>query len=93
MVARGHPLWLPAVLAGVRSHGRRFYDSEGIDTFKAKFRPERWEPVDAICNEPRFSPATLYATAAALTGNSPVAAVVGALVRPAGFFGRDVDLA
>lgn len=93
VVGSGHPLWLRAVFAGVRSHGRRFYDFEGIDAFKAKFRPERWEPVYAICNEPRFSPATLYAIAAAFTGGSPVAAVLRALVRPARLFGRDVDLA
>ena len=93
VAARGHPFWLRAVLAGVRSHGRRFYDFEGIDAFKAKFRPERWEPVYAICNEPRFSPVTLYAIAAAFTGGSPVAAVVRALLGPARLFRRDVDLA
>lgn len=73
------PLWLQALLAWVRAHGRRFYNFEGLDAFKAKFQPERWEPVYAIANQPRFSPAVLYAIAAAFTGGSPISATARAL--------------
>jgi len=73
------PLWIRALLAWVRAHGRRFYNFEGLDAFKAKFQPENWEPVYAIVNEPRFSPATLYAIGAAFTAGSPVSATARAL--------------
>ncbi|HEU4566275.1 MAG TPA: DUF2156 domain-containing protein [Gemmatimonadaceae bacterium] len=77
------PLWLRLLLKWVRAHGRRFYNFDGLDAFKAKFRPEAWEGVYAIASEPSFSPRTLYATAAAFTGRSPVAAVAIAAVRAA----------
>ena len=72
------PLWLRTTLAWVRAHGRRFYNFEGLDSFKARFQPEWWEPVFAISTESRFSPRTLYAVAAAFTGRSPVLTVAGA---------------
>ncbi len=73
------PFWLRTLLAWVRAHGRRFYNFEGLDAFKAKFQPERWEPVYAIANEPHFPPTALYAIAAAFTGGSPVGATMRAL--------------
>ena len=76
-----NPLWLRFLLAWMRAHGRRFYNFEGLDAFKAKFQPERWEPVYAIANEPRFSPIMLYAIAAAFTRGRPVSAVTLALWR------------
>ncbi|MGH9853439.1 MAG: phosphatidylglycerol lysyltransferase domain-containing protein [Blastocatellia bacterium] len=76
-----NPLWLRWLLAWARAHGQRFYNFEGLDTFKAKFQPERWEPVYAIANEPQFSPAMLYAIAAAFTAGRPVGAVAHALWR------------
>lgn len=76
-----NPIWLRALLAWVRAHGRRFYNFEGLDAFKAKFQPERWEPVYAIANEPRFSPLILYAIAAAFTDGHPVSSVSHALWR------------
>ena len=79
-----HPpgaLWLRLGMRWVRAHGRRFYNFDGLDAFKTKFGPERWEPVYAIVNERRFSPRTLYATAAAFTGQSPIRAMARAIVR------------
>lgn len=76
-----NPLWLRVVLTWVRSHGHRFYNFEGLDRFKAKFQPERWEPVFAIANEPHFSPKFLYAIAAAFTAGAPLTAIHQALVR------------
>lgn len=73
------PFWIRALLVWTRAHGKRFYNFEGLDAFKAKFQPECWEPVYAIANEPRFSPATLYAIGAAFTAGSPISSAVRAL--------------
>jgi phosphatidylglycerol lysyltransferase len=65
------PLWLQATLAATRSFGRRFYNFEGLDAFKAKFRPDHWEPLYALGSRQAFSPADLYAIAAAFGGMPP----------------------
>ena len=78
-----NPAWLRLALRWVRAHGRRFYNFEGLDTFKAKFQPERWEPVYAIVNQSRFSPSALYAISAAFSDGSPVLTVLRALWRAA----------
>lgn len=67
-----NPFPLRNLLAFVRAYGRRFYNFEGLDRFKAKFRSPVWEPVFAISNERRLSLRTLYATAAAFAGENPV---------------------
>ncbi len=79
-----NPAWLSTVLSLTRLHGRRFYDFRGLEQFKTKFRPERWEPIYAITAEPVFSPRTLYAIAAAFTVQSPVLAVGRGLLRAIG---------
>ena len=78
-----HPLWLRAVLAWTRVHGRRFYNFEGLDAFKAKLHPESWEPIFAISTERRFSVRTLYAIASAFSAGSPVALVARGLWKAA----------
>lgn len=75
-----HPLWLRAVLAWTRLHGRRFYNFDGLDAFKAKLQPDAWEPIYAISTERRFSMRTLYAIAAAFSAGSPVGLVAKALL-------------
>ena len=60
----GEPPWLALTLRWVRAHGRRFYNFDGLDAFKAKLRPEAWEGIYAISAERRFSPRTLHAIAA-----------------------------
>jgi len=60
------------LLLWVRAHGRRFYNFEGLDAFKAKFRPDYWEPLYAIANEPQVSVRTLYAIAAAFSEGPPL---------------------
>jgi phosphatidylglycerol lysyltransferase len=77
------PLWLRGVLRWVRAHGRRFYDFDGLDSFKAKFRPTHWDPVYAIGNEARFTPRLLYAIASAFSGGSPVVTIARALGKAA----------
>ena len=76
-----NPLWLKILLFWMRKHAQRFYNFEGLDAFKAKLRPERWEPIFAVSNEPRFSPRTLYAIASAFSGNAPVRLIAGGLWR------------
>ena len=76
-----NPFWLRILLAWMRIHAKRFYNFDGLDAFKAKLKPERWEPVFAISNEPRLSPKTLYAIAAAFSENAPVRLILGGLGR------------
>jgi len=75
------PLWLRFLLGWLRKHGQRFYNFEGLDAFKAKLRPDRWEPVYALSNEPRISLRTVYAIAGAFSGNAPVSLITGGLAR------------
>ncbi|HEX8639364.1 MAG TPA: DUF2156 domain-containing protein [Pyrinomonadaceae bacterium] len=76
-----NPLWLRFLLGWMRRHGQRFYNFDGLDHFKAKLRPEKWEPVFAISNEPHLSPKTLYAVAAAFSENAPFRLIFGGLGR------------
>jgi phosphatidylglycerol lysyltransferase len=76
-----NPAWLRAVLAFVKLHGRRFYNFDGLERFKSKFRPHAWEPIYAIAAESAFSSRTLYAIAAAFTAQSPVIAIGHGILR------------
>jgi phosphatidylglycerol lysyltransferase len=81
---RRMPPWLRATLRLVRAHGRRFYNFEGLDRFKAKFEPERWEEIVALADTPRFPPRALWAIAGAFIRGSPIVLVgraVGRAVR------------
>jgi phosphatidylglycerol lysyltransferase len=46
------PPTVRALFAWARIHGRRFYNFEGLDTFKAKFRPTAWEPIYMVLQRP-----------------------------------------
>ena len=76
-----NPLWLKILLAWMRKHGQRFYNFDGLDRFKAKLKPEKWEPVFAISNERRMSLRTLYAIASAFSGNAPIRLALSGLGR------------
>jgi lysylphosphatidylglycerol synthetase-like protein (DUF2156 family) len=65
----------------MRAHGQRFYNFEGLDSFKAKLQPAGWEAVFAISNEARLSFGTLYSIAAAFSGNEPVKLILGGFQR------------
>lgn len=75
------PLWLRLLLGWLRKHGKRFYNFDGLDRFKAKLRPEKWEPVFAVSNEPQVSFRTIYAIASVFSGNGPFNLLAGALTR------------
>jgi len=83
---RSNPPWLQAMMRLARSHGNRLYNFRGLEQFRTRLSPERWEPVYAISNEPRFSLRTLYAMGSAFAGMPPWAAVGIGLVR--GLVGR-----
>jgi phosphatidylglycerol lysyltransferase len=76
-----NPLWLHILLFWMRKHASRFYNFDGLDAFKAKLRPERWEPVFAISNEKKFSLRTLYAIASAFSGGAPARLFLGGIWR------------
>lgn len=76
-----NPAWLGTLLTLVRIHGRRFYNFEGLERFKTKFRPHGWEPIYAISAEQSFTLRTLYAIGAAFTRQSPMTALAGGLAR------------
>ena len=69
------------MLAWVRAHGKRFYNFEGLDDFKAKFMPERWDPIWAITSQRRVTLWTLYAIAEAFGKQSPLIFIPRALGR------------
>jgi len=75
------PLWLALVLRLVRRAGRRFYNFDGLDAFKAKFNPETWEPIYAIAEGASFPPRALYAIAGAFCGGAPIELVLRAIAR------------
>jgi phosphatidylglycerol lysyltransferase len=71
--AQENPLWLALLFKWVRAHGRRFYNFAGLEAFKSKFRPTKWEPIYAISTEARFTPRTLWTIGAAFSHHrSPV---------------------
>jgi len=77
-----HPPWLIRLLLDrVRAWGRQFYDFEGLESFKAKFVPDSWEPIYAIAGERRIGLRTLYAIAGAFGGTSPVVFLARAALR------------
>jgi phosphatidylglycerol lysyltransferase len=77
------PLWLRATLRWVRLHGRRFYNFDGLDAFKSKFNPDRWESIYAIAHAESFPPSALYAIAGAFSGGAPAKLVIRALAHAA----------
>ena len=76
-----NPFWMRLLLRWMTAHGRRFYNFDGLDAFKAKLQPERWEQIFAVSNEPRISPRTLYAIVSAFSGGKPFKLVFGGLWR------------
>src|SRR5262245_50323171 len=78
-----NPLWLRWLFSWAQAHGRRFYNFDGLDAFKTKFQPERWDPVFAIFNAPHFSPLALYAIAEAFTKGAPIKTIAGAMLKAA----------
>lgn len=78
--AAAPPLHVRALLAWVRAHARRFYDFEGLERFKGKFRPAAWEPLHLVATRGRVGLGELHAVADAFAGRrSPERLVARAL--------------
>ena len=77
-----NPQWLRLFFAWTRAHGRRFYNFDGLERFKAKFRPHRWEPVYMISCEERFSIGSIVAVAGAFAGGK-LGSAIGRTLRRA----------
>jgi phosphatidylglycerol lysyltransferase len=74
-----NPVWLRIFLAWLRKHAHRFYNFDGLDAFKAKLRPDHWEPVFGISNQKRMSFGTLNAIGSAFSGGRTSSLVTGGL--------------
>ena len=85
-----NPLWLRTLLNQMRAHGRRYYNFSGLEAFKAKFEPDRWDPVYAIVDEKSIGLRTLYAIAAAFAQGSPIGLMLRAVRRALRTEGRAV---
>lgn len=72
---RKNPAWLRALMYFARAHANRFYNFRGLEHFRLKMSPERWDAVYAVSNEPQFSVRTLYAIGAAFSEISPWMAI------------------
>jgi len=66
-----NPWWLRLMMVIARAHANRFYNFRGLEWFRLKMAPLRWETIFAIANEPRFSLRTLYAIGEAFAGIPP----------------------
>lgn len=77
------PLWQRLLTAWLRAHGARFFNFRGLDTYKAKFLPERWEPLWAVTPGSALGPRALYAIAGVFGSTSPVLLALKGLGRAA----------
>ncbi|HZK77652.1 MAG TPA: DUF2156 domain-containing protein [Gemmatimonadaceae bacterium] len=75
------PHWLRLALRLTGAHGKRFYNFGGLERFKAKFQPDKWEPVYAIQRARSFSPRALYAIAGAFASGPPLVLVAKATAK------------
>jgi phosphatidylglycerol lysyltransferase len=79
-----NPWWLRLMMRLARAHANRFYNFRGLERFRMKMAPARWETIFAIANEPRFSMRTLYAIGEAFAGIPPWQAVGLGVMRAIG---------
>lgn len=81
---RCNPPWMRLMMYFARAHANRFYNFRGLERFRVKMAPERWETVYAISNEPRFSLRSLYAMGGAFSGIPPWAAIAIGIAKAVG---------
>lgn len=75
------PRWSRTLLGAMREHGRRFYNFEGLERFKAKFRGAVWEPVYLILSPDTGLARALHAITHAFSGEPLHRFVPHALLR------------
>lgn len=64
------PAWASAFFAALRSHGRRFYNFEGLEQFKAKFGGSAWDTIYLSLAPDTGLPRALLAVTAAFSGEA-----------------------
>jgi phosphatidylglycerol lysyltransferase len=79
-----NPWWLRLMMMLARAHANRFYNFRGLERFRTKMAPARWETIFAISNEPHFSMRTLYAIGEAFAGIPPWQAIGLGVMRAIG---------
>lgn len=72
---RRNPLWLRTLMQFARAHANRFYNFRGLEQFRLKLVPNKWETVYAISNEKSFSMRTLYSVGGAFSEIPPWLAI------------------
>lgn len=87
---RRNPVWLRGLMAWARAHGRRFYHFDGLESFREKMCPERWEVIYAISNEEQFSVAAFYGLIAAFCEGSVAGMAVRGLRKAVGMEMRNL---
>lgn len=66
------PWWIRGAFGWARAHGRRFYNFDGLDRFKAKLYPDGWLPVYALLTAPSPTPALMWGVLEAVVGGPPL---------------------
>lgn len=75
---RPTPVWINWLFRWMRAHGRRFYNFQGLEAFKASLAPATWEPVYVVGPGRELTPAMLVAIAGAFANGAPVRLMVRA---------------
>jgi phosphatidylglycerol lysyltransferase len=78
---QSNPAWLRTLMTWARAHANRFYHFNGLEHFRTKMIPDRWETLYAISNEKRFTPATLHNLLGAFAQTSLALLALHALTR------------
>lgn len=66
------PLWHRLSRAAFLAHGRRFYNADFLDAFKAKFQPDWWEPLYVAAAHRPLPPRAVLAVGMAFAGSRPL---------------------
>ncbi len=75
------PIWLQWVFRWVKAHGNRFYNFDGLENYKSKFRPHSWELLYAVAPQPKFRFKHLLAIARAFTQDPLIPTLLKGAIR------------
>ncbi len=73
------PFWLSILRRWAEKHYTRFYNFKGLKQFKAKYKPDDWEPVVVIVKGKRFGLSHLRTIVKAFTVCEPELALIASL--------------
>ena len=66
------PAWSDLLFRWMRAHGRRFYNFQGLEAFKASLAPQNWEPVYLVAPGRSLTPSMLIAVAGVFAAGRPL---------------------